>query len=173
MVDIVVNHNAWAGDSDSVDYSTFNPFNDCSYYNTYCAIDYYSTASVQNCWLGDSSVELPDLKTEESVVAISYQAWITELVHNYSSTFLLSFVPSACLCHLSFQYQGFTARIVRLIAILVDGLRVDTAKHVDTSFWAGFESAAGVFMMGEFSDKDPSLVCPGQEYMDGVLNYPL
>lgn len=31
----------------------------------------------------------------------------------------------------------------------VDGLRVDTVKHVRKSFWPGFEAAAGVFCTGE------------------------
>ena len=87
MVDIVVNHNAWAGDADSVDYSTFNPFNKESYYHSSCPIDYDSTDSVQNCWLGDSTVELPDLKTEDDHVAEGYQTWISQLVSNYSSMF--------------------------------------------------------------------------------------
>lgn len=41
MVDIVVNHNAWNGGPDTVDYSKFNPFNQKEHYNTpYCEIDY-------------------------------------------------------------------------------------------------------------------------------------
>jgi len=87
MVDIVVNHNGWIGDASSVDYSTFNPFNDQSNYHTYCPIDYDNTTSIQDCWLGDSNVELPDLKTEDSVVAEGYQAWINQLVAEYSSRF--------------------------------------------------------------------------------------
>jgi hypothetical protein len=35
MVDIVVNHFAWAGDGDSVDYSTFDPFNDEKYFHEF------------------------------------------------------------------------------------------------------------------------------------------
>lgn len=53
----------------------------------------------------------------------------------------------------------------------VDGLRIDTAYEVDSGFWAGFESAAGVFMTGEFDDDDVSVVCGGQSYLDSVLNY--
>lgn len=85
MVDIVVNHNAWAGDASSVDYSTFYPFDSESDYHTYCTVDYTNTTSIEDCWLGDSSVELPDLKTEASNVASGYQTWISQLVSNYSS----------------------------------------------------------------------------------------
>ncbi|KAL1841488.1 hypothetical protein VTJ49DRAFT_6979 [Mycothermus thermophilus] len=54
----------------------------------------------------------------------------------------------------------------------VDGLRVDSAKHVETSFWPGFSAAAGVFLLGEVYHGDPSYVAPYQQYMDGVLDYP-
>lgn len=55
----------------------------------------------------------------------------------------------------------------------VDGLRIDTVKHVHKSFWSGFKSAAGVFSMGEVFDGDTSYVCAYQEQLDGLLNYPL
>lgn len=53
----------------------------------------------------------------------------------------------------------------------VDGLRIDTAWQVDTGFWSGFLSAAGVFATGEFDDDDASIVCSGQDYLNSVLNY--
>lgn len=56
---------------------------------------------------------------------------------------------------------------------LVDGLRVDTVKHVEKSFWPGFNSAAGVYCVGEVFQGDPAYTCPYQNYMDGVLNYPM
>lgn len=40
MVDIVVNHYAWSGAPDTVDYSTFGPFNNANYFHPYCAIDF-------------------------------------------------------------------------------------------------------------------------------------
>ncbi|KAL2269917.1 hypothetical protein VTJ83DRAFT_2101 [Remersonia thermophila] len=54
----------------------------------------------------------------------------------------------------------------------VDGLRVDSAKHVETSFWPGFSAAARVFLLGEVYHGDPSYVAPYQQYMDGLLDYP-
>lgn len=55
--------------------------------------------------------------------------------------------------------------------VAVDGLRIDTVKHVDTSFWPGFGEAAGVFITGEVTNGDPYGLCPYQNYMDSVLNY--
>jgi len=41
MVDIVVNHNAWPGPPEAIDFSALNPFDQPSDYNLpYCAIDY-------------------------------------------------------------------------------------------------------------------------------------
>ena len=55
----------------------------------------------------------------------------------------------------------------------VDGLRIDTAKHVDKAFWPDFNKAAGVFITGEVFDGNPAYTCPYQNYMDSVLNYPM
>jgi alpha-amylase len=85
MVDIVVNHNGWNGNATSVDYSTFKPFDDIEYYHSFCDVDYNNNTSIQDCWLGDSNVELVDLRTEDTAVAQEYQTWIQQLVSNYSS----------------------------------------------------------------------------------------
>ncbi|KAL8773540.1 MAG: hypothetical protein Q9209_001645 [Squamulea sp. 1 TL-2023] len=55
----------------------------------------------------------------------------------------------------------------------VDGLRIDTVKHVEKSFWPSFKSAAGVYALGEVFDGDVAYTCPYQEQLDGLLNYPL
>ncbi|KAL2861356.1 glycoside hydrolase superfamily [Aspergillus pseudodeflectus] len=55
----------------------------------------------------------------------------------------------------------------------IDGLRVDTAKHVQKEFWDGFNDAAGVYCVGEIFDGDPEYTCPYQNHLDGVLNYPI
>lgn len=54
----------------------------------------------------------------------------------------------------------------------IDGLRIDTAKHVNTGFWQTFLQAAGVYAVGEVLNGDPKYVCPYQSYMPGILNYP-
>ena len=55
----------------------------------------------------------------------------------------------------------------------IDGLRIDTVKHVQKSFWPGFSAAADVYCVGEVFDGDSAYTCPYQTYLDGVLNYPL
>ena len=87
MVDVVTNHNGWNGSSNTVDYSRFHPFNDKKYYHDYCPISNYSDqVMVEECWLGDPKVELPDLRTEDPYIVQEYQYWIRSLLSNYSST---------------------------------------------------------------------------------------
>ncbi|KAK4503775.1 hypothetical protein PRZ48_004690 [Zasmidium cellare] len=87
MVDIVVNHYAWSGAPDTVDYSTFGPFNNQNYFHSYCAIDFNdisNTTQIEQCWMGDTIVPLPDLKTEAQNVSDVWNSWIGDLVSNYS-----------------------------------------------------------------------------------------
>lgn len=139
----MVNHFGWAGNEASVNYATFQPFNNQGYFHPYCPItsqDYSSNqTAVEDCWLGDSTVELADVDTTQATVISTYNTWIKNLVSTYS----------------------------------VDGIRIDTAKHVQQPFWPGFCAAAGVYCVGEVFDGDPAYTCLYQNYLDGVLNYPL
>ena len=175
MVDVVVNHFGWNGAPTSVDYSDFTPFNTQSNFHPYCAIDYSDTSNtvcypslilchrqpassksgavgrecgeeslltcaqtnIEQCWEGDTNVCLPDLRTEDSDVASTWNTWISGIISEYS----------------------------------IDGLRMDSALEVDTAFWAGFGSAAGVYFVGEVDNSDAGLVCSFQDYLPGVLNY--
>ncbi|KAH8690677.1 glycoside hydrolase superfamily [Talaromyces proteolyticus] len=140
MVDVVANHMGYDGAGNAVDYSAFNPFDSSSYFHPYCEITNYSNqTNVEDCWLGDTTVSLPDLNTELSSVQTIWYDWVAEIVSNYS----------------------------------IDGLRIDTVKHVQQSFWPGYNSAAGVYCVGEVFDGDPTYTCPYQNYLDGVLNYPV
>ena len=47
-----------------------------------------------------------------------------------------------------------TSESTLLTIDLVDGLRIDAAKHVNHDFWAPFQAAAGVFTMGEVYNAD-------------------
>ncbi|KAK4229500.1 family 13 putative glycoside hydrolase [Podospora fimiseda] len=67
-------------------------------------------------------------------------------------------------------WNQWVSHIVKTYGI--DGLRVDSMKHVETSFWAGFNAAAGVYLIGEVYHGDALYVAPFQNYMDGVLDYP-
>lgn len=54
----------------------------------------------------------------------------------------------------------------------IDGLRIDTAQQVDRGFWEGFQNAAkNIHTLGEVFNGDPSVMCPYQEDLYGLLNY--
>ncbi|TLD34659.1 putative alpha-amylase a type-1 2 protein [Venturia nashicola] len=55
----------------------------------------------------------------------------------------------------------------------IDGLRIDTAKHVQKTFWPAFVKAAGVFASGEILSRDFEYTCDYQNYFDSVINYPI
>ncbi|KAJ6488658.1 glycoside hydrolase family 13 protein [Mycena vitilis] len=81
MVDIVVN-NVMAT-SMTPDYSSYL-FKDASHYHPACTIDWANLTSEQQCWLGDTTVPLPDVNTENPDVVSKYSAWISDLVQTYS-----------------------------------------------------------------------------------------
>nr|ASA45799.1 Amy13A [Evansstolkia leycettana] len=140
MLDVVANHMGYAGAGNTVDYSVFDPFDSSSYFHPYCLIsDYSNQTNVEDCWLGDTTVSLPDLNTTETAVQNIWYNWVAGLVANYS----------------------------------VDGLRIDTVKHVQKPFWPGYNKAAGVYCVGEVLNGDPSYTCDYQNYLDAVLNYPI
>ncbi|KAI4238033.1 MAG: hypothetical protein LQ349_001415, partial [Xanthoria aureola] len=143
MVDVVVNHFGWAGNGGTLDSSKMYPFGDRTYYHPYCEItnqDYRSDqTAVEQCWLGDDIVSLPDIDTTAASVRQTYDQWIRSLVSVFG----------------------------------VDGLRIDTVRHVEKSFWSDFNAAAGVYTLGEVFDGDITYTCPYQEQLHGLLNYPL
>lgn len=55
----------------------------------------------------------------------------------------------------------------------VDGLRVDTVKHVPKWFWRDFDAAANTFTLGEVYHGDPAYVADYSNYLDGVLDFPM
>jgi alpha-amylase len=135
MVDVVVNH--MASDS-NVDFSRFIPFNNSSYYHPKRFItDYEDQQLVEQGWIGDSKVPLPDLDTENPTVGHTLYAWIAALVKNFK----------------------------------IDGLRIDTLKHVPKEFWPGFVRASGVWCLGEVLNGDPDYLGSYQPYAGGLLDY--
>ncbi|KAI9717591.1 MAG: hypothetical protein M1828_007152 [Chrysothrix sp. TS-e1954] len=54
----------------------------------------------------------------------------------------------------------------------VDGLRIDSCAEVDQAFFQPFETAAGTYAVCEVDNGDPAYVCPYQNDVSGVLNYP-
>jgi alpha-amylase len=143
MVDVVVNHFGWDGNALSVDYSQFVPFNSSSHFHTYCTI------SQDDYSRRDENVQLCWLG--DSNVELPDVNTTEPLVRR--------------------TYNTWIANLVSTYSI--DGLRIDTVKHVEEGFWPGFNSAAGVYGVGEVFDGDPAYVCGFQNDLDGLLNYPL
>ncbi|KAJ7451075.1 glycoside hydrolase family 13 protein [Mycena latifolia] len=54
-----------------------------------------------------------------------------------------------------------------------DGLRLDASRNIRKPFWTKLCLAANVYCQGEVWVRDPEIICPYQEYMDGLHNYPL
>lgn len=55
----------------------------------------------------------------------------------------------------------------------VDGLRIDSAKHIEPGFWPGFFANAGVFSMAEYFDGDPDVFPSVMDSFPGAMNYPV
>ncbi|KAI9097411.1 glycoside hydrolase superfamily [Phlyctochytrium arcticum] len=55
----------------------------------------------------------------------------------------------------------------------VDGLRIDTVKHVKRPFWQPFVQAAGVYAVGEAFIFDADVLAGWKDTMDGLFNFPL
>lgn len=69
-----------------MDYTVFDPFDSPSFFHPYCMIsDYDNQTDVEQCWLGDETVPLPDLKTKDANVRKIWYDWVADLVSNYSS----------------------------------------------------------------------------------------
>ncbi|KAK6064102.1 glycoside hydrolase family 13 protein (alpha amylase) [Seiridium cupressi] len=54
----------------------------------------------------------------------------------------------------------------------IDGLRMDSTKHVEKPFWPGWVDASGVYNIGEVYNGDPSVFPDWLNYIDGLENYP-
>ncbi|KAK3394848.1 glycoside hydrolase family 13 protein [Podospora didyma] len=67
-------------------------------------------------------------------------------------------------------WNNWIANLVSTYSI--DGLRIDSAKHAEQSFWSGFNAASGVFAIGEVYNGDPLYLAPYQSTIEGLLDYP-
>ncbi|KAG8892335.1 hypothetical protein FRB99_002796, partial [Tulasnella sp. 403] len=139
MVDIVVNHIAATATPPSLTYTNYTPFDTQTDYHPFCWVkNYDNQTEVEQCSIGDTTVALVDLDTENQTVVNTYQTWIKNLVQTYS----------------------------------IDGLRLDTAKHVRQSFWPDFLKSAGVFAVAEILDPRANYTGAYTNYIDTVFNYP-
>lgn len=46
-------------------------------------MDWTNATSQERCWLGDTTVPLPDINTEDTTVVSAFQDWIRSLVPEY------------------------------------------------------------------------------------------
>ncbi|KAI0036501.1 glycoside hydrolase family 13 protein [Vararia minispora EC-137] len=142
MLDVVINHVAAPSipgkDGFTLD-GFYHPFTDRSYFHPQCFVgDSRDQSVIEQCWLGDEAVPLPDLNTEDERVVQLFGDWVRNLVRQYS----------------------------------VDGLRIDTAKHIRKDFWPGWGQAAGVFTMGEVLTDETAYAAPYTDVLDAILDYP-
>ena len=70
--------------------------------------------------------------------------------------------------------RGYSEWISHIVSTYsIDGLRLDTVRHVEKSFWKGFNTAANnTYTLGEIFDGSPGAVCDYQDSIHGVLDYP-
>ncbi|KAI9465024.1 glycoside hydrolase family 13 protein [Lactarius psammicola] len=141
MLDVVVNHLAAPGPK--FNFADFpKPFDDESYFHKRCFVadstDTGNQTTVEQCWLGDAKLPLPDLDTENPFVVEKLNEWIPKLVQDYG----------------------------------IDGLRIDTAKHIRKDFWPEFVKSASVYTLGEILANDTSYAAQYTEVFDAILDYP-
>jgi alpha-amylase len=165
MVDVVANHFGAPGPASSINYSYMEPFDRQEYFHNICWIsdeDFSSyDANVQLCWLGNEDYPVPD----------GEDAWTQRTCFTLTPLTVNTTQPAV--------WSIYASWIQSLVAnYSVDGLRIDTVKHVEPSFWGGFQAAAGVLALGEVADGNVPYVCPFQStpsnrVVDGLLSYPL
>ena len=87
MIDMVVGQMAWPGAYDTVDYSVFVPFNQQSSFHPFCSASEAgdNQTAVEDCWLGDSAVSLPDLRTEDNGTAQVLYDFVSDTIKNYTA----------------------------------------------------------------------------------------
>jgi alpha-amylase len=88
MFDVVVNHMALP--DPKVNFTDFSPpFSDASSFHKRCFVvespDPRNQTHVEQCWLGDAKLPLPDLDTENPTVVGKLLDWIHRLVQDYGA----------------------------------------------------------------------------------------
>ncbi|KAK0213615.1 GH13 alpha-amylase precursor [Armillaria fumosa] len=147
MVDVVANHLATThhpgtdgSSSDDFDFSGLWPFSSSSYFHPMCWLH----------WLQD-----PEYTGQWEIE----HCWLGD--------------RNVALVDLNTEDLEVVATMYDWISALVkdydiDGLCIDTFKHIRQDFWPGFVEAAGVFSMGEVATCD----FMSADVVDSVLDYP-
>ncbi|KAL1669729.1 glycoside hydrolase family 13 protein [Schizophyllum commune] len=83
MVDVVVNHFASFGEN--IPWDTFSPLNGEQYFHQKCYITNWADQNMaEQCWMGDSTVPLPDVNTENDEVVGKLNDYVKNLVSTYN-----------------------------------------------------------------------------------------
>ncbi len=69
------------------------------------------------------------------------------------------------------KWQSWVSNITQFYGI--DGIRLDACLELNKPFFTSFESAAGVYMICEVYNYPIASVCDYQNYVSGLLNFPL
>lgn len=70
MVDVVLNHMAFAGCPEHVDGGRFKKFNKADYFHPYCPISNMANQTeFEDCWLSKYNMTMPDIKTNDPAIA--------------------------------------------------------------------------------------------------------
>ncbi|KAJ7053827.1 glycoside hydrolase family 13 protein [Mycena amicta] len=97
MLDVVVNHFAASPESASstsnvtadqltLNYTALSPLSSASDFHHPCFItNYANQTDVEQCWLGDASLPLPDVNTEDADVQKRLNEWIKKMVGDYDA----------------------------------------------------------------------------------------
>ncbi|KAL5520212.1 hypothetical protein ACEPAG_9425 [Sanghuangporus baumii] len=83
MLDVNVNH--MGSNSTPANVSWLLPFMNETNYHYQCSIDDWTNQwEVENCWLGDNNIQLPDLNTENQTVVDMLNTWINQTVDTFN-----------------------------------------------------------------------------------------
>ncbi|RDW80975.1 hypothetical protein BP5796_05673 [Coleophoma crateriformis] len=147
MVDVVANHMGYDGTAETVDYSNLNPFNNQDHFHNLCWIDNYNNQT----------------NLEDACLYPPSRCWLGS-----------DHYPLPDLDTTSTTVRDlFSNWVTELVSnYSVDGLRVDTVKNVEREFWSIFNTASGIYNLGEVSNGNVDYFCPYQDHLDGLIDYP-
>jgi alpha-amylase len=84
MFDVVANHMAATGSPPDI--PSLSPFNTPSSFHPFCFIqDDNNQTDVEQCWLGDNVVSLPDINTEDPSIVATMNTWVKNLLSKYQA----------------------------------------------------------------------------------------
>ncbi|KAJ6605370.1 alpha-amylase [Mycena vulgaris] len=147
MLDVVINHfagvptNTTVSDSNrfTFNFSSLLPFATEADFHVQCFInDFHNQTEVEQCWLGDENLPLPDINTEDDAIVEKLLKWVKDTVTEFD----------------------------------LDGVRIDTVKHIRHDFWNNFTANAGVFTLGEVLTDNVTYASSYIGHVDAVLEYP-